>query len=276
MDAVVLLARRIARPVVCFDLEHTGGKKEVRGITDLGLVVISPEGERTDVSQLVKPGAHCVFEPYVSRLTGIWPSTVSKAPAWPEVMRQQVLPLQDALWVGFNSRTCDMPILRESCRQEQVTFEPMLHLDLMRDVSTALSGSLSVRVKSVYPDVDTTGAHRACFDADLTLRLLVHHLERNEITDAMWQGNLSKKAKAALAPPSESGPHSFLTEGVNTRQGAPWLPGEAQWVVAQYGAAEDKEAALKDIALRTGRSPRAIRFALEKVGIKAACDSLAA
>lgn len=165
------LAAKINKPLVIFDLEHTGGKKEVRHITEFAAVIVTPSGELEGYSSLVRPPSGTPFNPYVVRLTGISPKTVEKAPGWNAVAADAILPYQDAVWVGFNSRAADMPVVLAECQRLSIEFKaPNLHLDLMR--LTALKGSLSERVAQVAPELDISGIHRAAKDALLTLWLL--------------------------------------------------------------------------------------------------------
>jgi DNA polymerase III epsilon subunit-like protein len=165
------LAARLNRPVVVFDIEHTGGRKETRGITEFAAYVMLPEGKLQAYTSLVKPARYVEFNPAVTRITGITPRTVAGAPAWPKVAQEAVLPYQDALWVGYNSRSSDMPIVVEECSRHGLTLPlPARHLDLIR--VTPVKGPLSSQIDQLVPGLDTGGAHRAAKDALMTLWLL--------------------------------------------------------------------------------------------------------
>lgn len=164
------LARHLAKPIVAFDLEHTGGANATRSITDFGAVRITPDSDVQHYSSLVKPHACAVFNPHVSRLTGIYPSTVKNAPSWEQLLHEFVLPHEDALWVGFNSLSCDVPMLYRDSHRIGHALDLRDQLDLMRVGN--LTGSLSKRVAAIRPDFDTSGAHRGLQDALMTLVLL--------------------------------------------------------------------------------------------------------
>lgn len=165
------LAARLNRPVVVFDLEHTGGRKETRGITEFAACIVRPDGELQGYSSLVKPAPGVLFNSFVTDITGITPKTVAKAPSWREVASDAVLPYQDALWVGYNSRASDIPVLVEECGRHGLTFDrPQCHLDLMR-VAPA-KAPLSSQIEQYVLGMDTAGAHRAAKDALMTLWLL--------------------------------------------------------------------------------------------------------
>lgn len=189
------LAARLAKPVVVFDLEHTGGAKGNRAITEFAAYVVFPDGRLQAYSSLVKPHAGAVFNPIVARITGITAQTVANSPRWVAVAERAVLPYQDALWVGFNSRASDMPVLLEECARHGLRWSaPGCHLDLMR--VTPEKGALSKFVAMWVPDLDTEGAHRATKDALMTLWLteaLLGSLTDEEVDSAMQP--LSKVAR---------------------------------------------------------------------------------
>ena len=166
----IALARRLEKPVVAFDLEHTGGTNATRSITDFGAVRVGPDGDVQHYSSLVKPHDCAVFNPHVSRLTGIFPSTVKDAPNWEHILHGFVLPNEDALWVGFNSLSCDVPMLYRNSMRIGQALDLRDQLDLMR--VGHLSGSLSKRVAALCPDFDVSGAHRGLADALMTIALL--------------------------------------------------------------------------------------------------------
>ena len=165
------LAARLNRSVVVFDLEHTGGRKETRGITEFAACIVRPDGKLQGYSSLVKPAPGVLFNSFVTEITGITPKMVAKAPSWREVAADAVLPHQEALWVGYNSRASDIPVLVEECSHHGLSFAwPQRHLDLMR-VAPA-KAPLSAQVEQYVLGVDTEGAHRAAKDALMTLWLL--------------------------------------------------------------------------------------------------------
>lgn len=185
----VNFALRLSRALVVFDIEHTGGTKDNRAITEFGAIVLEPSGQMRQYESLVCPPVGTRFEPFVSKLTGIYPSTVADAPPWKTVMQDFVLPHLGAVWVGYNSRSSDMPIIRAECRREGVELGDMRHLDLMRVGTT--SGSLTKRVAQLLPGYDTSKAHRAVGDALMTLALMNVELPAITDTDLMNQGLLT-------------------------------------------------------------------------------------
>src|SRR5690606_22045093 len=101
----------------------------------------------------------------------IWPHTVASAPSWTSVRDTFVEPHKNSIWVGFNSRAADMPIIQAECSLSGAALGEVKQLDLFR-LGHGLSGSLSSRVGQLWPDADLSGVHRAMKDAYLTLFLL--------------------------------------------------------------------------------------------------------
>lgn len=64
------LARRLSKPIIIFDLEHTGSAGEHRCITDFGAILVTPDGDISTYASLVKPPKGTQFNPIVCRLTG--------------------------------------------------------------------------------------------------------------------------------------------------------------------------------------------------------------
>lgn len=266
------LAARFNRPLVVFDLEHTGGTKENRAITEIAAQIIHPDGRYEQYATLVKPPAGTDFLPLVCRLTGIWPSTVKHAPPWAKVITDFVLPYRNAIWVGFNSRVCDTPVILAECRRNGVELEQMAQLDLIRVRKNG--GKLSAQVAELVPDFDTSGAHRAAKDALMTLALL-QGLGAEQVTDAFLadQGLLSRAKKLKSSKPAApretalsaaEGDLSFLVAPGVVRRGQSWLPGEMRWVAEGFHAHADKETALTELGQAIGRSAYAIACALDK------------
>jgi DNA polymerase III epsilon subunit-like protein len=273
----IALARRLSKPIVSFDLEHTGGKGEGRAITDFGAMVVTPDGDVSSYSTLVKPAAGAEFSSYVSRLTGIYPETVEHAPGWEKVHHEFVSLHLGSLWVGFNSRTCDTPLVRKESGRLGHELEPLLQLDLIR-VGT-LQGRLAERVQQLVPGFDTSGAHRGLKDALMTLTLLEAQLPL--LTEL--------ELKNQLAPPAPQGPKVprgrlsaeelaagrrkldvslFLvapgTVRIGQRNGQPWSDDEIIWVCRQYRGGKKS---IHELSELNGRSAYGVACALFKQGI---------
>lgn len=268
----IAFARRLSKPIVIFDLEHTGGAKGERSITDFGAMVITPEGTVTSYGSLVKPPEGTPFNPVVCRLTGIYPNTVKRAPGWERIAREFVVPYQKALWVGFASRHCDTPLVyKENLRVGQ-ELAPFVQLDLIR--VGKLEGSLSKRVAELVPGFDTSGAHRALKDALMTLALLEAQLPtitEQELADQLnppppnsMRGGKNRQQKGRSDGPvmRKRDVTHFLVKDGATRHGQPWSDFEVGWLCSQFW----KKKSIEELARLNGRSPFANACVLHSKG----------
>lgn len=254
------LCNKLSKPVVVFDLEHTGGKKEERGITEFAHMVFEPGKHVARIaSSLVRPGPWVRFNSYVTEITGIDESMLYGAPSWPEVARAMVFPFQDALWVGYNSRSADIPAILSDCQHHKLAFKaPDLHLDLLR--VSPVRRRLSEQIKEARLQVSTAGAHRAAKDTLMTAHLMEHYLATlppERIREEIFQGHLTaaERKKAAKGP--------FLVNKADARIGLAWQEREIDWVQKAVHAGKD----LEEIALCVGRRPRSIALMAQRLGL---------
>lgn len=266
------LARRINKAVVAFDLEHTGGAGDVRGITDFGAMVVYPDGTVGSFTSLVKPPPTAWFNPYVCKLTGIYPETVKEAPGWEHVLNEFVLPHKDALWVGFNSRSCDTPLVRKESLRVGVELAHIDQLDLIR--VGELEGGLTKRLSLLVPDFDVSGAHRGLKDALMTLALLEAQLPSITEQELSNQRVIPGAKKTRTPRPRLSEEASkgrgkrkldvsqFLVAPGVSRKGYRWTEDEVWWVVKQFGHGKTVD----ELASLNGRSTYAVACALVKEG----------
>lgn len=265
-ENTIELARRISKPIVTFDLEHTGSGGDGRAITDFGAMVVTPAGEVSSYASLVKPPDGASFNSYVCRLTGIYPDTVADAPGWAKVLTEFVLPHRDALWVGFNSRVCDTPLVYKESLRLGRPLAPFQQLDLMR--VGELEGGLVKRLTHLAPDFDVSGAHRALKDALMTLALLeaqLPYLQRDELDNQL---NSIVSPPPATPRPREASRKldvtKFLVPPGVRRNGQPWSADEVSWVCHHF---RGRKKTVEQMAELNGRSAFAIACALFKEGV---------
>lgn len=269
------LARRIAKPVVTFDLEHTGGAGAGRSVTDFGAYRVTPDGEVSSFATLVKPPETAVFNPYVCNLTGIHPEHLVDAPDWAHVLDQFVLPNRDALWVGFACRSCDTPLVLNESRRIGHELHRLDQFDLMR-MGGDLKGSLSVRLAQLVPDFDTSGAHRGLKDALMTLALLEAQLPSFTVAQVDGQRGVHvsrtprvKKPRLTEGVLATAGKRAldvsqFLVAPGTLRKGQPWTEDEVIWVCRQYLG---KKHTVAELGVLNGRSTYGVACALFKEGV---------
>lgn len=174
-------SEQIGRPLVFFDIEHTGGKTEERGITELACLVVTPGGVEVGIQTLINPGAEVSFNPWVTKITGISPSKVAHSPRWTDACAPFVFSHEYSVWCGFNSRSCDVPVIQREHARFGLRVPTFDHqIDLMRLLRMeGESGSLSELVKRHVPEA-TFKAHRAMADAYMTLALFEQFAQRLE------------------------------------------------------------------------------------------------
>lgn len=272
-ENTIALARRIGKPVVTFDLEHTGTGGAGRAVTDFGAWRVTPDGDVSSYATLVQPPETAVFNPYVCNLTGIYPETLAGAPRWESVLHDFVLPNRDSLWVGFACRTCDTPLVLNESRRIGHELHALDQFDLMRVGD--IKGGLAVRLAQLVPDFDTSGAHRGLKDALMTLALLEVMLPT--ITDAQLASQRvihvprsPRVKKPRLTSELLAGGKrkldvsQFLVAPGTLRKGQPWSDDEIIWLCRQY---KGKKHTIPELAVLNGRTPFGVACALLKEGL---------
>lgn len=266
----VELASSTSKDLVIFDIEHTGGTKETRGITELAALVIDQSGCAHSFSSFVKPWEHAQFNPYVVDKTGITPEKVKNAPAWSEVFEAFVNPHKNSIWIGFNSVASDIPIMTDECERLGISLDIESHIDIRR--ASGIKGSLEVNINKRFPNLDTSANHRALFDAYLTL-LLTESLANEGLclrsclegtsmgfgprtndlfADKKINNDSIKKVQSCFP----------VGKGV-TRKGEYWTDSEYDWISERFisGASVDQ------IAKEIGRTTYAAACGLNKLNL---------
>ena len=173
------LSRQLARPLVVFDIEHTGSKKEERGITEFACIIITGSSAYPGLNSFVNPGQGIHFNPFAMKKTGISQRTVANAPAWHQEASDFVLDNQDCVWTGFSSRKNDIPIIQYEHQRFGLPVPGFRwQLDVMslaRGVTGRNSGSLGSLLEELVPGKAREG-HRAMADVFMTIDLLEHLL----------------------------------------------------------------------------------------------------
>ncbi len=168
---------RLERDLVVLDLETTGRWVEKDRIVEVGMVKLSPNGEKTDMVRRVNPRMHIPED--VTRITGISDEDVKDEPEFKE-RASEVLEFIGAADIGgFNVERFDLPILQRQLAEAGHTFEwrnrhiydaqKVYHLNEKRDLRAAYK---------FYCDKDLVGAHTALGDVNATLQILGAQLSK--------------------------------------------------------------------------------------------------
>jgi len=171
------LADRIGRPVVVFDIEHSGGAAPRCGILEFGAIILRPDRRIERFSTLLNPG-DVDFNPFATRVHGITRRAIAKAPAYHGQCSEFIDHHDDSLWVGFNSNASDIPKLKGEHARFGLPVPEFPHrLDVMRLARNVagLRGGLLTMIEAAVPQA-ARRAHRAMDDAEMTLVLLEYVL----------------------------------------------------------------------------------------------------
>lgn len=190
------LSGMLKRPVVVFDIEHTGYVDGVVGVTEFAAIVFNENGEVERVNTLVNPGMER-FNQYSMRVSRLSPKMLRRAPSYGKAVGGFVGKHKESLWVGFNSNSSDVPVLRKEHARLGIDDHGFLHrLDVMKlSNHLGFSGSLS----GVVGGIDNKyllDAHVAMADASMTAFLLERLLTGSTVRQLREFGVLPKAASA--------------------------------------------------------------------------------
>ena len=111
------LVRALGKPLVCLDLETTGGHTAYDRITEAGLVGIDSEGRLEEWSALIDPQRW--IPPQITALTGIDAEMLAGAPTFHQVYEGLLERLEGRILVAHNARF-DAGFLKHALRREGV------------------------------------------------------------------------------------------------------------------------------------------------------------
>lgn len=178
----------LSRPLVVLDLETTGLDIANDRIVEIGLVKLTPSGERLRFVERMDPGMD--IPEASAKVHGIRTEDVRGLFGKPRLNKfaDSILEfLGDADIAGFNSIAYDMPLFEEECRRHGIAFsmEDRHHVDAKIIFHAKELGwdrflmgprNLTAAVRH-YCGRDLDGAHSAEYDAEGTLDVLLAQLE---------------------------------------------------------------------------------------------------
>ncbi|MFP6626025.1 MAG: exonuclease domain-containing protein [Deltaproteobacteria bacterium] len=163
-------------PFVVVDLETTGERAGVEGITEIGAIRLEGTREVSRFETLVNPGRR--IPPYVAKLTGITDGMVAEAPPIEDVIGDFYRFAAGAVIVAHNA-AFDVAVLDRECVRclnKHLGLPSLCTLKLCRRLLPDLGkASLDALADSFKLDHDTR--HRAMADAELTVGVLGHLLD---------------------------------------------------------------------------------------------------
>lgn len=166
------LSSVLRRPVVVLDIEHTGYVDGVVGVTEFAALVFGENGEIERVNTLLNPGMDR-FNPHAMRISKLSPQVLRRAPSYRNAVGGFIGKHRESLWVGFNSNSSDLPVLRKEHARQGIDDPEFKHrLDVMRLAGhLGFSGSLSAMVGRIDGEY-LLDAHVAMADVSMTVFLL--------------------------------------------------------------------------------------------------------
>ncbi len=177
-------AKRRVQPVTVFDLETTTNIPHVKwmGVTELGLMTISPTGVIETVSAFVDPERN--IPPKVRELTGIQNEDVEGQPTWAAWAKRLDQYAREHVMVGYNSSGFDcIVVINQNARYGVENTEFQYSLDVMG--LPDVQGKLGDVCRQFGITSDTY--HRALADVWLTARLAdkIAELQGLDVLDSL-------------------------------------------------------------------------------------------
>ena len=168
---LIELAIALGSPLCVLDLETTGYGNHESGIVQIGMLTIGLDGRQAFMNVLVNPRKR--INPFATRVHGLTFEDVRHSPEFKTFAPRILMVMHDHVLCGYNSSSCDIPVLRNNLAQlSDAPFMPK-HLDVRKlwiNISRAQKGKLT-EVAARY-GVTPGQAHDAMGDVLTTARLL--------------------------------------------------------------------------------------------------------
>ena len=180
-----VLALKLKRPLVFFDLETTGTRVGVDRIVEMAMIKVNPDG--TVVKKPEQPGkAHRILVnpempiPVESSLVhGVYDEDVADAPTFGRIAPGLLKWLHGCDLAGFNSNRFDVPMLAEEFLRVGVDFGlEDRHLIDVQNIFHKMEQRTLRAAYAFYCDKELEGAHEALPDTLATLEVFLAQLER--------------------------------------------------------------------------------------------------
>jgi len=172
-----MLALKLEKPLVVFDIESTGVSARKDRIVELAAVKIMPDGEEIEKCWLLNPTIP--IPPETTAIHGISDELVKDCPTFAEKAAEIFEFFRDCDLSGFNADRFDIPCLEEEFARVGMNFAPSsrLHVDVQRIYHKMEPRDLSAAVR-FYLGRNHDGAHGAEADARATVEVLKAQMDR--------------------------------------------------------------------------------------------------
>lgn len=175
---------KLLRPLCFLDLESTGVDPVKDRIVELGVVVLHPDGQRTQFCKRFNPGIPIPKE--ATEIHGITDAMVADCPPFATLARGILAGLQNKDIGTYNGRRLDLPLLDEELRRCRLKLDLTgVHvIDCFGIFSKKEPRKLEDAVRR-YCGREHDGAHGAGADAEATLDVFLGQLAAHEDIAAM-------------------------------------------------------------------------------------------
>lgn len=166
---LIPLIKKMGSNLVVFDLETTGFGKEA-GIVQIAMVSVTTDGIENKLSTLLNPKQR--INPFATKVHGIRDHDVQNAPLFRDVAPQIIELFNSHVSCGFNSSSCDLPIIKGHVGQK-IDWDGIRHLDV-RHAWCAINNSQKGKLAEVAQQLKVAAgkAHDALDDVMMTIGVL--------------------------------------------------------------------------------------------------------
>ena len=171
------MSLHLTRPLASVDTETTGTDPATDRVVEIGVVILTPSGDRTPHRWLLNPEGPIPAE--ATKVHGISDRTVAWAPTFSQIAPELAALLSGCDLTGYNLRSFDIPILKAEfaragrpwpCADARVVDTFVVYKERERY-------TLGNAVR-LYCGREHEGAHGAVADAEATLDVLLAQLAR--------------------------------------------------------------------------------------------------
>lgn len=172
-----MLALKLERPLVVFDIESTGLSPRYDRIVELAAVKLHPDGAEETRTWLLNPGVP--IPPETTKIHGITDEIVKDCPTFGDRAQEIFEFFRDCDLSGFNADRFDIPCLEEEFARHGYNFAASgrKHVDVQKIYHRMEPRDLSAAVR-FYLGRSHDGAHGAEADAVATSQVLKAQMEK--------------------------------------------------------------------------------------------------
>ncbi len=166
-----MLALKLDKPLIVFDIESTGLSPRQDRIIELAAIKVTPDGSEIEKSWLLNPTVR--IPPETTKIHGITDEIVKNCPTFKERAEEIFEFFRDCDLSGFNADRFDIPCLEEEFARVGLNFAASArrHVDVQRIYHRMEPRDLSAAVQ-FYLGRTHDGAHGAEADTRATLEVL--------------------------------------------------------------------------------------------------------